>query len=106
MVAVQAMRPTVLITGSTDGIGLTTAKNMAKLGYHVIVHGRDETRIHRACDAIRAFVDHNRHQDSVSNREKKKNKDKEDGVNDGVVMIESVKRTFPQSVAVNCWRVE
>ena len=61
MVPVHALRPTVLITGSTDGIGLTTAKNMALKGYHVILHGRDETRISRARDAVRAFFhDHNR----------------------------------------------
>lgn len=61
-------RPTVLITGSTDGIGLTTAKNMAQKGYHVILHGRDEARIRRACDAVRAFVQHY-HQDQSSKEE-------------------------------------
>ena len=30
----------VLITGSTDGIGLHTAKELAKLGVTVLVHGR------------------------------------------------------------------
>jgi NAD(P)-dependent dehydrogenase (short-subunit alcohol dehydrogenase family) len=90
MIAVQAIRPTVLITGSTDGIGLTTAKNMAIQGYHVIVHGRDETRINRACDAIRAFVDHHREGDA-STKWKNKNKDEKfEDVQDGAVMIESV----------------
>ena len=31
---------TILITGSTDGIGLHTAKELAKLGATVLVHGR------------------------------------------------------------------
>lgn len=30
----------VLITGATDGIGLHTAKQLAKLGADVLVHGR------------------------------------------------------------------
>ncbi len=34
----------VLITGSTDGIGLQTAKRLAKLGFEVIIHGRNENR--------------------------------------------------------------
>ena len=30
----------VLVTGSTDGIGLHTATKLAKDGYHVYIHGR------------------------------------------------------------------
>lgn len=32
---------TVLVTGSTDGIGRETARQLLELGHHVIVHGRD-----------------------------------------------------------------
>ena len=35
---------TVLITGSTDGIGQQTALELARLGYWVIVHGRSVPR--------------------------------------------------------------
>lgn len=35
--------PTVLVTGSTSGIGRETALELARLGMHVIVHGRDVT---------------------------------------------------------------
>ena len=31
---------TVFITGATDGIGLHTAKQLAKMGADVLVHGR------------------------------------------------------------------
>jgi NAD(P)-dependent dehydrogenase (short-subunit alcohol dehydrogenase family) len=45
----------ILITGSTDGIGLTTAKNMALKGYDVLIHGRDEERIEKAKEAVEKF---------------------------------------------------
>ena len=31
---------TILITGSTDGIGLETAKMLVSLGHNVLLHGR------------------------------------------------------------------
>jgi NAD(P)-dependent dehydrogenase (short-subunit alcohol dehydrogenase family) len=51
-----ALRPACLVTGSTDGIGLTTAKNMAAKGYDVFIHGRDAERIQRAKETVRSFV--------------------------------------------------
>jgi len=42
------------VTGATDGIGLTTAKELAKKGYRVIVHGRDSARIKTACEEVKA----------------------------------------------------
>jgi NAD(P)-dependent dehydrogenase (short-subunit alcohol dehydrogenase family) len=53
----SALRPTALITGSTDGIGLTTAKNLAAKGYDVIIHGRDASRVEQAAKAVRSFVE-------------------------------------------------
>ena len=51
-------RPTVLITGSTDGIGVTTAKNMAKAGYDILIHGRDAQRIAAAKAAVEKWLSH------------------------------------------------
>jgi len=47
----------VLVTGSTDGIGMTTAKNMAINGYDVLIHGRDADRIEKAKKTIQNDLD-------------------------------------------------
>lgn len=39
------MKKTILITGSTDGIGLETAKILAQKGHTLILHGRSETKL-------------------------------------------------------------
>ncbi len=45
---------TILVTGSTDGIGQETARQLAQLGATVIVHGRSAERCKAARDAVRA----------------------------------------------------
>ncbi len=47
---------TILVTGSTDGIGLATATELARQGYGLVLHGRNEEKAMRACDTIRASV--------------------------------------------------
>lgn len=42
----------VLITGATDGIGKQTALELAKLGYHVIIHGRNKERVQQTLNEI------------------------------------------------------
>ena len=46
------MKKTVLITGSTDGIGLETAKILASQGHHLLVHGRNAAKLEEAERAI------------------------------------------------------
>jgi len=43
---------TVLITGSTDGLGREVATRVAALGAHVIIHGRNQERGKAVVDAI------------------------------------------------------
>ena len=42
----------ILITGATDGIGLETAQQLAKLGHELVLHGRSEAKVAQAHDAI------------------------------------------------------
>ncbi len=49
------MQKTILITGSTDGIGLETAKLLVSLGHHVLLHGRNPSKIGRAESELEAL---------------------------------------------------
>jgi NAD(P)-dependent dehydrogenase (short-subunit alcohol dehydrogenase family) len=44
---------TVLITGATDGIGFGTARELARRGARLLLHGRNAARLERARGAIR-----------------------------------------------------
>ena len=39
------MQKTILITGSTDGIGLETARMLVSQGHHVLLHGRNPAKL-------------------------------------------------------------
>jgi NAD(P)-dependent dehydrogenase (short-subunit alcohol dehydrogenase family) len=45
---------TVLVTGSTDGVGRLVACRLARRGAHVLVHGRDRHRGEQVIEQIRA----------------------------------------------------
>jgi NAD(P)-dependent dehydrogenase (short-subunit alcohol dehydrogenase family) len=42
------MKKTILVTGSTDGIGLETAKSLVTQGHHVLIHGRNRSKLEQA----------------------------------------------------------
>lgn len=46
------MTKTILITGSTDGIGLLTATKLAAEGHKVLLHGRSDTKLQKAKTAV------------------------------------------------------
>ncbi len=49
------MPKTILITGSTDGIGLETAKMLVSQGYTVLLHGRNPTKLETAEKSLSAL---------------------------------------------------
>ncbi|WP_420586172.1 SDR family NAD(P)-dependent oxidoreductase [Ruegeria sp.] len=51
------MTKTILITGSTDGIGLLTAKKLAADGHKVLLHGRNAAKLERAANEVGGNVE-------------------------------------------------
>jgi NAD(P)-dependent dehydrogenase (short-subunit alcohol dehydrogenase family) len=54
--SVRASAPavrTILVTGSTDGIGKATALALARLGHRVLVHGRDQGKGRAVLEEVR-----------------------------------------------------
>ena len=51
------MGKTVLITGSTDGIGLETAKMLVSAGHRVLLHGRNSAKLAEAEKTLSALPD-------------------------------------------------
>ena len=42
------MQKTILVTGSTDGIGLATAEALVSQGHHLLLHGRNPAKLQAA----------------------------------------------------------
>jgi NAD(P)-dependent dehydrogenase (short-subunit alcohol dehydrogenase family) len=49
------MKKTILVTGSTDGIGLETAKILISMGQHVLLHGRNPAKLEQAEKVLSAL---------------------------------------------------
>ncbi len=49
------MQKTILVTGSTDGIGFETAKMLVAKGHHVLVHGRSSSKLEMADKTLAAL---------------------------------------------------
>jgi len=47
------MKKAILITGSNKGIGFEIARQLAKLGHHVILSARNETRLKQAVEKLK-----------------------------------------------------
>ena len=50
------MKKTILITGSTDGIGLETAKLLVAQGHHVLLHGRNAKKLDTVKQTLSALA--------------------------------------------------
>ena len=51
------MQKTILVTGSTDGIGLETARMLASLGHTVLLHGRSPEKLGKVESMLSALPD-------------------------------------------------
>ncbi len=50
------MGKTILVTGSTDGLGLRAARKLASLGHRVLLHGRNPAKLAGAVEALSEVV--------------------------------------------------
>ena len=50
----HGIKPYALITGATDGIGRSTAKELYAKGFNLILHGRNEEKMKRAVEEVKA----------------------------------------------------
>ena len=50
----RGTKPYALITGATDGIGKSTAKVLYAKGFNLILHGRNEEKMKRVVEEVKA----------------------------------------------------
>jgi NAD(P)-dependent dehydrogenase (short-subunit alcohol dehydrogenase family) len=46
------MSKVILLTGATDGIGLSTARNLVEQGHGVLIHGRSSAKLHKVAHEL------------------------------------------------------
>ena len=51
------MQKTILVTGSTDGIGLETARMLVLQGHHVLLHGRNPAKLEEVQKTLSGLTD-------------------------------------------------
>ena len=51
------MQKTIFITGSTDGIGLETARMLVSQGHHVLLHGRNPAKLEKVETTLSGLTD-------------------------------------------------
>lgn len=49
------MKKTILLTGATDGIGLETARMLARGGHHLLLHGRNPEKLAKVVSEVAAL---------------------------------------------------
>ena len=49
-------RPTILITGATDGLGFAVARVLAEQGAHLILHGRNAEKLEHLTKTLRSEI--------------------------------------------------
>ncbi|MCG8017772.1 MAG: SDR family NAD(P)-dependent oxidoreductase [Candidatus Thiodiazotropha sp. 'RUGA'] len=54
------MQKTIMITGATDGIGLAAAKKLLGMGHHLLLHGRNSTKLSAVEKALSSLADSDR----------------------------------------------
>jgi len=60
------MQKTILVTGSTDGIGLETARILVSLGHNVLLHGRNPAKLEEVERTLSEIADGGRVESYVS----------------------------------------
>ena len=60
------MQKTILVTGSTDGIGLEAARMLVALGHNVLLHGRNPAKLETVKSSLPALTDGGRVESYVS----------------------------------------
>ena len=60
------MQTTILVTGSTDGIGLETARMLVSLGHNVLLHGRNPAKLEKVEKMLSALPNGGRVESYVS----------------------------------------